>query len=72
MRVSPKREPLFPDSSNLKVKFRKVYNYLFQGFPFDADMRDYDEYWDRLSKETRPVSSFKLELIEGDIDVTKL
>jgi len=66
--VSSQRESLFPDDSNLKVKLRKVYKYLFQDFPFGVTNLDYEEYWDRLSQETCPVSLFKLNLIKGIIN----
>jgi len=69
MRVSIKREPLFPNSFDLKAKLRKIYAYLFKDFPFTTQAFDYEEYWDTLSEETnRPISSFKLKLIEEIID----
>ncbi len=64
-----KREPLFLNSFNTKAKLRKIYAYLFENFPFTTEAFDYEEYWNRLSEETnRPISPFKLRLMEEIID----
>lgn len=60
---------LFPTDNSIKEKSRKIYAYLFKGFPFDFETFDYDKYWNRLSQENRPPpSQFKLKLIEGIIE----
>lgn len=67
--MSMKRGLLFLRSFNLKTMLGRIYAYLFKEFSFNAKVFDYEEYWDRLSKETyRPISSFKFKLIEEIID----
>lgn len=67
--MSIKREPLFPSSFNLKAKLKKIYAYLFEGFPFSTKAFDYEGYWERLSQENvPPMCPFKLKLIEEIID----
>jgi methionine biosynthesis protein MetW len=68
-KMSTQSGHLFPTHSSLKVKLRKAYAYLFEGFPFDAEIFDYDGYWDRISQENvPPMPAFKLKLIEGIVD----
>ena len=51
------------------AKLKRVYAYLFKGFPFENEAFDYDGYWDELSRsEEHPASQFKLKLIEGLIE----
>jgi len=62
------RGPLFSKSLGFKQKVRKVYDYLFRSFPFRTNDLDYDEYWNIVSQEYRPVSLAKLKLIGAMID----
>ena len=51
------------------MKFKRVYAYLFQGFPFEDEIFNYDDYWEQLSEsEDHPASLFKLKLMESLID----
>jgi len=51
------------------AKLKRVYAYLFKGFPFENEAFDYDGYWEQLSvSEEHPSSIFKLKLIESLIE----
>ncbi len=55
--------------SKFVVKLKRIYAYLFRGFPFTSGTFDYEGYWGQLSQsEEHPVSPFKLRLIERFID----
>ena len=67
--MSIEGEPIFPVDSGTGEKLRRVYAYMFGGFPFVGEDFDYEGYWDRLSQDgSRPVSQYKLELIGSLID----
>ncbi len=51
------------------TKLKRVFRYLFGGFPFSEANFDYEEYWrQRLQSEEHSISPFKLKLIERFID----
>lgn len=54
---------------SVTAKVKRIYAYLFSGFPFKTGRFDYEGYRDQLSKsEEHLISPFKLRLIDRLID----
>ncbi len=67
--MSIEKGSIFPTSSSLGEKARRVRAYMCDGFPFVGADFNYEDYWDRLSEDTnRPVLEVKLRFIESLVD----
>jgi len=66
--LSETKQPLFDEHPGLSLKIRKIYDYMFHGFPFHTDRLDYEEYWTRVSQGYRPVSIAKQKMIASMIE----
>ena len=66
--MSEIKQPLFDERPGVSLKIRKIYDYMFRGFPFRTDRLDYDDYWTTVSQGYRPVSLAKQQLLAAIVE----